>query len=174
MELMDVFLSVLLIYGFVRGVRNGFFVELASFVSILLGIYIAIKCSSLSKIFLENHVSWNPKNIQIIAFVLTFFVVITAVSALASFFTSIANYISLGIFNTVLGGLFGILKTILILSVVLNLYQKINAYIHFTDKKTFDKSLLYNPTQKVSKIIYPSIEEWFTTFKTKELENNKK
>ena len=56
----------------------------------------------------------------------------------------------------------------------MNLYQKINAYIHFTDKKTFDKSLLYNPTQKVSKIIYPSIEEWFTTFKTKELENNKK
>lgn len=174
MELMDVFLSVVLIYGFVRGVRNGFFVELASFVSIFLGIYIAIKCSSLTKFFLENHVSWNPKTIQIIAFVITFIIVITAVSALASIFTSIANHIKLGLFNKLLGGVFGILKTILILSVVLNLYQKINSYIHFTDKETFEKSLLYNPIQKVSKIIYPSIEEWFTTFKTKELENDKK
>jgi membrane protein required for colicin V production len=44
------------------------------------------------------------------------------------------------------------------------------------EKETLDKSKLYNPIQKVSKMIYPSIEEWFTAFKKEEfqLENDKK
>jgi len=43
MNMLDFFIGVFLIIGLVKGFRNGFFVELASLVSILLGIFIAIK-----------------------------------------------------------------------------------------------------------------------------------
>ena len=91
MSYLDIFLGGLLIYGFVRGFWNGFFIELASFVSLLLGIYVAIKFSYIMKSILVGHVSWNPKSIQIVAFILTFILVVIGISFLAKFLTKIAN-----------------------------------------------------------------------------------
>lgn len=167
MSYLDIFLGVLLIYGFVRGIWNGFFIELASFVSLLLGIYVAIKFSHLMKTYVGNHVSWNPKTIQIVAFIITFIVVVIGISLLAKFLTKMANLASLGIVNKVTGGVFGLLKTILILSISLNVFQKINVNYTFAEKATIDKSLFYNPIQKMAALIYPSVEEWYKEIKVK-------
>ncbi|HOZ73728.1 MAG TPA: CvpA family protein [Flavobacterium sp.] len=165
MATLDIILCVFLGYGLVKGVKNGFFVELASLVSMLVGIFIAIKFSYLMKDFLESHyTSWNPKVIQVSAFALTFLLVIVAVSMLAKVFTSIANFTALGLFNKILGGVFGLLKTLLTLSILLNLFQKINSTEVFLSKENQDKSVLFHPVREVSKAIYPAIEDWFTAF----------
>lgn len=176
MSFLDIILGIILISGLVNGIRNGFFVELASLVSMLLGIFVAIKFSYLMKEYLENHGTWNPKTVQVAAFALTFILVVIVVSILGKFFTAVANFASLGIFNKLLGGFFGILKTILTISILLNLFQKINSGNTFADQKTLDDSIFFNPIQKVSKAIYPSIEDWFTAFKSEgfELEDPKK
>src|ERR1700712_1879607 len=109
MNYLDIVLAIFLVSGLINGVKNGFFVELASLVSVLLGIYIAIKCSYLMKAYLEHHVSWNPKTIQFAFFAFTFLLVIVAVSLLAKFLTGVANFASLGIFNKLLGGIFGMM-----------------------------------------------------------------
>jgi len=166
MNFLDIVLGILLAAGLIKGIRNGFFVELASLVSMLLGILIAIHFSYLTKDYLENYGTWNPKTVQVTAFALTFILVVVAVSALAKIFTSIANFASLGIFNKLLGGVFGILKTILIISIVLNLFQKVNSGITLVNRETLEQSKLYHPVREISKRIYPSIEEWFTAFKS--------
>ncbi len=170
MGFLDIFLGVFLAVGLFKGFRNGFFVELASLVSVLLGIYVAIKCSYLTKAYLEQHVGWNPKTIQVTAFALTFILVIIAVSTLAKAFTSLANFASLGLLNNLLGALFGILRTILVLSILLNLFQKINFDDAFLSEKTKEKSMLYHPIEAISKSIYPAISAWFEAFKSKEFE----
>jgi len=166
MDFIDVFLGIFLLYGLIRGLWNGFFVELASLVSLLLGIFIAIKFSYLMRAHLENHGAWSPKTIQVAAFALTFILVVVGVSLLGKIFTKLANFAALGFFNKLLGGIFGVLKTILMLSVLLNLFEKVNSNHAFADKETLDHSTLYNPVRAVSKFIYPSIEEWFTAFKS--------
>lgn len=168
MNYLDIVLGIFLLSAMVNGIKNGFFVELASLVSMLLGIYVAIKCSYLMKTYLENHVTWNSKTIQVMAFALTFILVVIGVAVLAKFFTSVVNFASLGIFNKLLGGIFGILKMILILSVFVNLLQKFNFDYTFLDKETIDESKLYLPIQTVSKMIYPAIEAWFTAFQSEE------
>ena len=85
MSYLDIFLGGLLIYGFVRGFWNGFFIELASFVSLLLGIYVAIKFSYLMKSIVASHVSWNPKTVQIVAFIITFILVVIGIKFMAKF-----------------------------------------------------------------------------------------
>ena len=176
MNTLDIFIGLFLIIGLVKGFRNGFFVELASLVSVLLGIFIAIKFSYLTKSYLENHGTWNPKTIQVVAFTLTFILVIVGVSMLAKVFTSIANFAFLGLANSILGGVFGMLRTILVMSIMLNLFQKLNANNTFISKETKENSKLYLPVQDVSKVIYPSISEWFEVFKSNgfEFENAKK
>lgn len=165
MGFLDIILGIFLAYGLIRGLWNGLFVEFASLVSLLLGIYIAIKFSFITAEFLADVFSWNPKTIAIWAFVLTFIGVVIGISLLAKFFTSIANFASLGLLNKIAGGVFGVLKMCLILSFVLALFQKINSNNTFVEKKTLDDSLFYNPILKISEFVYPVFEEWFEELK---------
>ncbi|WP_298221504.1 CvpA family protein [Flavobacterium sp.] len=176
MNVLDFFIGLFLVIGIVKGFRNGFFVELASLISILLGIFIAIKFSYLTKSYLEHHGSWNPKTIQVVAFAITFILVIVGVSMLAKVFTAIANFAFLGLANSILGGIVGLFRTVLVMSILLNLFQKINADNAILSKETKEKSMLFLPVQEISKTIYPSISEWFEAFKSNgfEFENDKK
>jgi len=174
MSFLDIVLGSLLVYGLYQGIKNGFFVELASLISLILGIYIAIKFSDFAKGVLSGFVHWNPKTIQIIAFVITFIAVIIAVSLLAKFLTGIADFAQLGWINKLGGGFFRVLKTILILSIFLNLFEKINFNNTFAKKETLDNSLFYRNIQKTAGFIYPSIEKWYEDLKKKETVSTRK
>ena len=80
MGFLDIILGVLLAIAMFKGIKNGLFVELASLVSLLLGIYAAVKFSNFMKEFLAGFVKWNPNTIQVVAFILTFILVVIAVS----------------------------------------------------------------------------------------------
>lgn len=165
MGILDIILGIFLAYGLIRGIWNGFFVEFASLISLMPGIYIAIKFSFITAEFLSDIFSWNPKTIAIWAFILTFIAVVLGVSLLAKFFTTVANFASLGIFNKIAGGVFGVLKMCLILSFALALFQKINFNNTFAEKETLDNSLFYHPILKISEFVFPVFEEWFAELK---------
>ena len=167
MSFIDIVLGVLLVMSMFKGIKNGLFVELASLVSLILGIYVAIKFSYLAKIMLSAIVHWNPKTIQIIAFIITFLIIVVAISVLAKFLTSIADFAQLGVINKLGGGFFCLLKTILVLSIFLNLFEKINYNNIIAKKETLDNSLFYRPVQKTAGFIYPSIEKWYEDLKKK-------
>jgi membrane protein required for colicin V production len=141
MELIDIVLVVVLVVGVFKGFRNGFFLELASLISIMLGIYLAIRFSFITKSYLEKEVSWDAKSIQVAAFAITFILVIIVVSSLAKVFTSVANFASLGFLNNFLGAFLGLLRTILVVSILLNLLQKVNFENCFLSKKTKENPL---------------------------------
>lgn len=165
MSFFDIIVAALLGYSLYKGIKNGLFVEVASFISLLLGIYLAIKFSSLMTGMISKHVSWNPTNIQLTAFILTFILVVIGVYFLAKILTGIADFAMLGWMNKLGGGLFRILKTILILSVFIALFEKINFNNTFAKKETLDNYIFYNPVKKVAAFVYPSIEKWYETFK---------
>lgn len=166
MNILDLLLGGFLLYGLVRGVWNGFFVELASLLSLIVGIYVAIKFSFLTQSIIEDHVSWSPKTTQIVAFALTFILVVVGITLLARVFTKITNFASLGLINKVAGGFFGLLKTLLLLSVLLHFFHKINSRKTFVEKETMVESAIYYPTLHISGMIYPAIENWFEGFKS--------
>lgn len=157
--------GALLAFSLYKGIKNGLFVEIASFISLLLGIYIAIKFSSFMKELIMKHVSWNPNTIQVTAFILTFILVVIGVYFLAKILTGIADFAFLGWANKLGGGFFRILKTILIMSIFIALFEKINFNETFAKKETLDKSIFYNPVKKVAAFVYPSIEKWYENFK---------
>jgi membrane protein required for colicin V production len=161
MSFLDIVVGILLCYSLYKGIRNGLFVELASLLSLVLGIYIAIKFSTVVKNILSGWLHWNPNTIQIVAFILTFIVVVIGVYMLAKFLTSVADFAFLGWINSLGGGFFRVLKTILIISVFFTLFEKINYHNYLAKKETLDKSLFYNPIQKVAGFIFPAIEKWY-------------
>ena len=167
MGFLDIILGVLLAFALYKGVRNGLFVELASLVSLLAGIYFAIKFSSFIKELLAGFVKWNPNTIQVVAFILTFILVVIGISLLGKFLTGIADFAFLGWLNKIGGGFFRVLKTILIIGIVFKVFEKINYHNFLAKKETLDKSLFYNPIQKTAGFMYPSIENWYDNLKKK-------
>jgi membrane protein required for colicin V production len=167
MDFLDIVLGALLIYALYKGLKNGLFAELASFLSLIMGIYLAIKFSHLIREIVSSFFSWSPKLVQIIAFGLTFIAVVLGIHFLAKVFDRIMNMAYLGWTNKLAGGFFSLLKTVLLLSVVFNLFQKINFHNFLVKEETLNNSTFYNPIQKVSKLIYPSLENLYTDLKKK-------
>ena len=83
MNFIDIILGTILVFGLIRGVWNGFFVEIATFVSLLSGIFIAIKFSGFVADYIRENLSSESQYIEIIAFAITFILVIVGVILLA-------------------------------------------------------------------------------------------
>jgi membrane protein required for colicin V production len=165
MGFLDIILAALLAYALYKGVVNGLFIELASLISLLAGIYFAIKFSSFMKEILSGFLNWNPNTIQVTAFILTFIVVVIGISLLGKLLTGIADFAYLGLINKLGGGFFRVLKTVLIMGIVFNVFEKINYNNFLAKKETLDNSIFYNPVQKTARFIYPSIEKWYEEMK---------
>lgn len=161
MSFIDIVFAVLLCIALYKGVKNGLFVELASLVALLVGIFIAIKFSYFAKALLEDNVSWNPKYIEITAFTFTFLFMIIAIHLSAKLLTKIADFAFVGWLNKLAGSAFSCLKTLLALSVVIFVFEKININHILVKQETLDNSIFYNPTKEISAFIYPKIEEWY-------------
>ncbi len=171
MSFIDIVFAVLLGFAVYKGLKNGLFVEVASFVALILGIYLAIKFSSLvGSIFTETVPSWSPKYIEITAFIITFLLVVIGIHLSAKILTKLTDFAFLGWINKLAGVVFSLLKTILALSVVLFIFEKININNMLLSKETQQNSIFYNPIQNISKAIYPTIESWYDNLK-KEVES---
>ncbi|MFQ3182642.1 MAG: membrane protein required for colicin V production [Polaribacter sp.] len=165
MNIFDIIIGALLIFGFVRGIMKGLFVEVASLVALIAGVYGAIHFSYFIGDFLKESVSWSEEYVSLAAFAGTFIVIIIVISFLGKILTKLADFASLGIVNKILGGVFGTLKIGLILSVVFIFLGKMNDSIPFIEKKTLEESILYQPLKKVAPTIFPSIIKGKEDFK---------
>jgi membrane protein required for colicin V production len=115
----------------------------------------------MAKTALAGLLKWNPYTIQIIAFIGTFLVVIISVSLTGKFLTKMASFAYLGWINKAGGGFFRVLKTVLIVSILFSVFEKIN-YNHFLAKKeTLDRSIFFNPIQKTADFVFPSIQKLY-------------
>lgn len=157
MNIFDIIIAVLLLFGFVRGILKGLFVEVASLVALIAGVYGAMHFSYFISDWLASSVSWDEKYISLTAFAGTFIVIIIVISLLGKILTKVADFASLGILNKILGGVFGALKIGLILSVAFIFFGKMNDTIPFVTKENLAESILYRPVKKIAPMIFPSI-----------------
>jgi len=157
MNVFDIVIAALLIFGFVRGVMKGLFVEVASLAALIGGVYGAIHFSYFIGDFLKEAVSWNQEYVSLAAFAGTFIIIIVTIALLGKMLTKLADFAALGVINKILGGVFGAIKIGLILSVVFIFFGKMNDTIPFVKKETLDESILYAPVKKIAPTIFPSI-----------------
>jgi len=75
--------------------------------------------------------------------------------------TKIVDFAYLGWINRLAGAGFSVLKTVLALSIVILLFEKINLNNILAKQETLEESIFYNPTKEISAFVYPQIEEWY-------------
>jgi len=159
MSVLDIILLVLLILGLVNGFIKGFFVEIASLVALVAGIYGAIHFSNYAADFLMEKVDWNEKTVNITAFAITFIVIVLLIALAGKALTKLADFAALGLLNKILGAIFGVLKMAVILSVVFIIFDSLNKNLPFTNEEDLEDSTLYNPIKSLVSDVFPLVLE---------------
>lgn len=157
MAIIDIILGALILFGLIRGLMKGLFVEVASLVALVAGVYGAIHFSNFMAEFLMEKVSWDEKYINIVAFAITFVVIVLTIGLAGKALTKLANFAALGILNKLLGGVFGGLKIAVILSVILMVFDGLNNTIPFASEEDLEDSVLYQPVKSLAPMIFPNL-----------------
>ncbi|WP_028872372.1 CvpA family protein [Psychroserpens burtonensis] len=157
MAVIDIILGALLLFGLIRGVMKGLFVEVASLVALIAGVYGAIHFSDFAAKFLDSKLDWEEKYINIVAFAVTFTIIVLIIALAGKALTKLADFAALGILNKLAGGVFGALKFGLILSILFIVFDNMNNTIPFTDKQELEDSILYTPVKGLAPLIFPSL-----------------
>ncbi len=155
MNLFDLVFIVLLLWSAYRGFTKGFILQLSTLAALLLGIYGAIHFSDFTAQLLTENFSISNNYLSIIAFALTFVVIVIAVHLLARLIEKLIQAIALGFINRILGIVFGIAKTAFILSIILVLVNKANEKYNFLPPEKTENSLLYQPLSDFAPSIFP-------------------
>ncbi|OWW26582.1 colicin V production protein [Zobellia sp. OII3] len=157
MSFLDIILGLLLLYGLWKGLKNGLFVELASIVALIAGIYGAIHFSYYAGDYLSQNMDWNERYITIAAFVITFIVIVLAVQLAGKFLTKIANFAMLGLLNKVAGGIFGVVKVAVILGALLIFFERVNNSAGVVKDETMQESVLYGPIKEIGAFVFSKV-----------------
>ena len=157
MSVLDIILAALLLFGLIRGLMKGLFVEVASLVALVAGVYGAIHFSDFAATLLQDKTNWDEKTINITAFAVTFVIIVLVIALAGKALTKLADFAALGILNKLLGGVFGALKIGLILSVILIVFDSMNRTIPFVSEDELEESLLYKPVKSLAPMLFPSI-----------------
>lgn len=159
MNYFDVIIIIPLLWGAYKGFRKGFIIEIASFIALGLGIWGGMKFSSISAKYLSEAFDIAENIMPLISFAVTFILIVIVVFTLAKMLQKVISMVALGFVNKAAGALFGTLKFGLIMSVVINFCNILDAQISFIDNDIKKSSILYEPVGKVAQIIIPGLKE---------------
>ena len=152
----DIIILVPVLFGLYKGFTKGLILSLATLIGLFLGVYGGLEFSHIaSKYLVENF----EIDIPLVAFGITFLVIIIAVYLLGQLLSKFASALSLGLFNNIAGAIFGALKTILILSVLLFFFENINQTFHFVPNEVIESSMLYGFLKDIMDMVFPYFEE---------------
>lgn len=157
MNFLDIILGLLLLWGLWKGLKNGLFVEIASIIALIAGIYGAIHFSYITGGYLADRIAWNEQHISIIAFIITFILIVILVNTAGKFLTKIADFAMLGLLNKIAGALFGALKVAVILGAILIFFDRVNSSVDFVKGDSFDDSVLYKPIKEIGAFVFNAV-----------------
>ncbi len=158
MNFLDIILAVPIVLLAFGGYKHGLIKEVASLVALILGIYFAIYFSDVVASYLLEYFDINHRYVFIVAFILTFIGVVLAVSLIGRMLDKIASLAALGFINKFLGLIFGFLKGIVIMSVLILLFNMIDSNDNILKEDTRNESMLYGPISNVAPLILMNIK----------------
>ncbi|MGI6479340.1 MAG: CvpA family protein [Salinivirgaceae bacterium] len=161
MNAFDIIIAIPLLWGMWQGYNKGLILTLASLAALLIGVWGSIKFSNIVANLLSNSFGLVSEYNSIIAFSITFILIVVVVHLLARALDKILSAAALGILVKISGAALGALKWGLIVSILLSLYNVINVNYRYTSKETIEKSVLYTPVASIAPFVFSYFDfEW--------------
>jgi len=145
MSILDFFIIIPIILGFFFGLSKGLIREFFGLVAIFAGIFGARLFEPQVSQILLSAFEMQVGMARAVSYLVLFVAIVVVLLFIANVLTKFVSAIALGGLNKLLGGFFGILKTALIVSVLLNLFDKFDQQNHILSEETKIRSRTYEP-----------------------------
>ncbi len=162
MNIIDIIILLCFVPAVINGLRKGLVAQVVAIISIILGVWMSFKFSSLlSGRMAEWFDGASSAILNAAAFAVILLAVIFALFALGKIIEASIKIIMLGWLNRLLGVIFAILKCALFIGLAIILLDTLNANFHLISGNTMDGSVLYPPLKEMAHSVFPYLKDMF-------------
>lgn len=153
MNYLDIIIAIILfLFGF-KGLRHGLIIEVVTLLAFGVGIYGAMHFSDFTASHLQDFLEIAPKYLNTVAFVLTFIVLVVLVNLIGRLVSKAIKSLNLGFFDKLGGFLFGIIKGVLLCSVLLMVLNNFKL-LDIVKSEAKEESKLYPYIERTVPYVY--------------------
>lgn len=159
MNFIDILILIPLGYAAWKGFKKGLIIEVFTLLALLVGIYAGIHFSDWTSDLIADYFEIEPNYLPVVAFTLTFLGVGAIVFFAGKALEQVIKVVNLSPINKIFGVIFGLLKMIYFISVLLILLETYDERGDFIPKKMKENSMLYTPIKTTASATIPAVEE---------------
>jgi membrane protein required for colicin V production len=163
MSTIDIILAIFLLYFAYKGFTNGFIISIATLIGLVLGFYAASHFSEFTANWLKQDMGLQSNNIKLIAYIVTFVIVVVLIFLLGRFMTGVVKTVGLGIVNRLAGAVLGIAKGLLLASFLFLLFARIDPHESLFTAAYKNGSVLYKPVSQIAPTVIPLLKKYTET-----------
>lgn len=158
MNILDVIILICLIPAIIQGLRKGFISQAISIISIVLGIWLSSQFAGIVGDWIAQYISVSEQALKLISFAVILVGVSLGLSAIGKLIESLLGAIMLGWVNKLLGLVFALAKTVLLLALVSMLFESVTGTFNITQPAVVSDSALYPYLKEISDTVFPFIK----------------
>ena len=153
---LDIVLAIPMAWFVYKGFRKGLIFELSSLIGLVVGIYCSIKFSK----YVSTLIGIEGEYSILVAFFITFIAVYLLSLFLGKCVEGLMKMMKMGILNNILGSVFGLLKCVCMLSVVMYYVVLIDFDKIIITDKTREQSLFYQPIERTGNLLIGTLKDY--------------
>ena len=162
MNILDIILLVCFVPAIFQGIRKGFIAQAVSIISIILGIWASAHFADVVSGWIAQYITASGQVLRLVAFALILVLVFLVLAALGKMLEGVIKLVMLGWLNKLLGVVFALLKTGLIVGLVIMAFSSLNENFKFVQESVLNESVMYPPLKKLAFEIFPYLKDMLT------------
>ena len=165
MNILDIILLICFVPAIIQGLRKGFIAQAVSIISIVAGIWASARFADIVAAWIGQYITASEQVLKLVAFALILIVVFLVLAALGKMLEGVFRLVMLGWLNKLLGVVFALLKTVLIVGLLIIAFTSLNDTFKFVQESVLNDSVLYPPLKKLAFEVFPYLKEILTISK---------
>lgn len=159
MNITDIVILLCFIPAVISGLGKGFVSQIISLVTIVLGCRLAFSLEAAVSSYIQPLIQVSPTTMRIISFIIIFIVVALLLSMIGKLLEKIIHLVMLGWLNRLLGLIFAIMTTGIIIGLVATMLLSINKELGLFNPRILTGSRLLMELKDLSNMVFPYLKE---------------
>ena len=145
----------------VIGLKDGFIRQVVALAALILGLYLSVRFSAPVGQWITERWHLEPFWIKVLSFSVIFIAVALVLSLLGKLLEKVLRITMLGWLNRLLGLVFAMITTALIVGTLIYVLNSANGLLEFIPEEKLAESRLYKPLLHLAKTVFPYLKSLF-------------
>ena len=161
MGTIDLIILACFLPAVVIGLKDGFIRQVVALASLVLGLYLSVRFSTPVGQWITERWHLEPFWVKVLSFSVIFIAVALVLNLLGKLLEKVLNITMLGWLNRLLGLVFAMITTALIVGTLIYVLNSANGLLEFIPEEKLTESRLYKPLLHLVEIVFPYLKSLF-------------